>query len=114
MNDQTELLTIKADVPTTLALEAEAARTCLLKLYNRLKSVSDLRTSQGKSPVAATNRAVIAACSDSLAGLQKVGLDLEALLTVTTPAEKADVAEARKAYTEYLQTVSVTYRRQQQ
>jgi len=110
MNDQTQLLNLKAGVPTTLAVEAEAALMSMLKLYERMKSLADLRRSQGREPVTATNKARIADCSEAIAKLQQVGLDLEALLV--EPEAKADLGEVRQVYASYLLTVSANYRSQ--
>ena len=48
MNPATELLTIKSDVPATLANQAETVLACVTQLANRFKSLHELRAKEGR------------------------------------------------------------------
>ena len=105
MNPATELLTIKSDVPATLANQTETALACMTQLANRYTSLRDLRAKEGRI-LSSSNRQKIGACRDSIRAMQSVADDLHALLEMSEPQPKAkaDDAEARRLLAEFLNT----------
>ena len=62
MNPATELLTIKSDVPATLASQVETMLACGLQLANRFKALHDLRAKDGRV-LSSANQQRIGACA---------------------------------------------------
>jgi len=92
MNPATELLTIKSDVPATLASQVDTMLAYGTQLANRFESLRDLRAKDHRQ-LSAAKRQQINACKDLF----------DRLLAVPSP--KADDAEARRIYAEYLKTL---------
>jgi hypothetical protein len=102
MNPATELLTIKSDVPATLASQTEHALACVAQLANRYQSLHDLRAKEGRV-LSSANRSRISACIDAIGMMQSVATDLKALLDMTEPQPKAADVDVLRVYAEFLQ-----------
>jgi hypothetical protein len=103
MNPATELLTIKSDVPATLASQTEHALACVAQLANRYQSLHDLRAKEGRV-LSSANRSRISACIDAIGMMQPVAEDLKALLDMTEPQPKAADVDVRRVLAEFLKT----------
>jgi hypothetical protein len=91
MNPATELLTIKSDVPATLASQVDTMLAYGNQLANRFKALHELRAKDDRQ-LSAAKWQQIGACRDVF----------DALLRLSQP--KADDVEARRLYAEFLQT----------
>jgi len=91
MNPATELLTIKSDVPATLASQVDTMLAYGTQLANRFESLRDLRAKDHRQ-LSAAKRQQISACKDLF----------DRLLAVPSP--KADDIDARRLLAEFLKT----------
>jgi len=96
MNDSTALLSVKSenapDVPATLDNQVDTMLAYGHQLANRFEAIRDLREKDGRH-LSSAKRQQITACRDLF----------DALLVVPSP--KADDAEARRLYAEFLKTL---------
>ena len=91
MNPATELLTIKSDVPATLASQVDTMLAYGTQLANRFESLRDLRAKDHRQ-LSAAKRQQIGECRDAF----------DRLLAVPSP--KADDIDARRLLAEFLKT----------
>jgi len=97
MNPATELLTIKSDVPATLASQVETMLANGLQLANRFKTLRDLRAKDDRI-LSSANQERIGACAGLFRSLAD---DCHELLP---KSKAADDTEARRLLAELLKT----------
>jgi len=103
MNAETELLSIKSDVPATFAKQSENVLAYNLAWADRAKSLVDLRVVKEGRVLSGSNRTRISACADSM---ESTAAALRELLTLTEPVAKAADSDIRAVYAEILQTMN--------
>jgi hypothetical protein len=103
MNPATELLTIKSDVPSTYANQAETALDCVTRFATRSKSLYELCAAKGRD-ISLPNQDRFIAFDDAL---QICAVETRKLRQLIRPPEKASDAEARAVYAEFLKTLVV-------
>lgn len=102
MNPDTQLLSIKSDVLATFATQADNALAHIESFVTRAKALATLRAKEGRV-ISAANRTRISAALEAIRGMQSLADELESMLESATPPEKADEAEVRKVYAQFLQ-----------